>query len=110
MGLIREPEGVDFIIAGGPLSAKDAKVISAWIKKHRAERDRVKAKAERLEAQLLALPTAERTQLVQRLVASLANGDSQPVNLTAPQSAKKSTLPASRRKKSAARKVMAEAR
>ena len=71
MGLIREPEGVDFVIAGGPLSPKDAKMISAWIKKQRAERDRITAKVARLEAQLRALPVGERKQLVHRLIDSL---------------------------------------
>ncbi len=38
MGLIKEPEGVDFIIESTPLTEKEKKEISDFIKKRRAEK------------------------------------------------------------------------
>ena len=38
MGLIKEPEGVDFIIESSPLTEKEKKEISDFIKKRKAEK------------------------------------------------------------------------
>ncbi len=76
MGLIREPEGVDFIISGGPLSAEDAAEISAFIRNGREARAKAKVAREKLEAKALALPTVERTHLAYQLLSSLAAEES----------------------------------
>lgn len=76
MGLIREPDGVDFIINSGPLTPEDAAEISAWIRRSRAASAKAKATREKLEAKALALPTAERTQLAYQLLSSLAAEES----------------------------------
>jgi hypothetical protein len=41
MGYIKEPPGVDFVINSGPLSPKDAALISAYIKTDKAKRQRL---------------------------------------------------------------------
>ncbi|NVN94057.1 MAG: hypothetical protein HXX18_02115 [Bacteroidetes bacterium] len=38
MGLIKEPEGVDFIIESSPLTEKEKKEISEFIQKRKAEK------------------------------------------------------------------------
>ena len=38
MGLIREPEGVDFIIKSRPLTKKEEELLSKFIRKHKAKR------------------------------------------------------------------------
>ena len=72
MGIIREPEGVDFIISGGPLSPEGATEISAFLRQGRETRAKARAEREKLEAKVLALPSAERTQLTYQLLSSLA--------------------------------------
>ena len=37
MGLIREPEGVDFVIQSKPLTAKEEIMLSAYIKRRKLE-------------------------------------------------------------------------
>lgn len=76
MGLIREPDGVDFIINSGPLTPEDAAEISAWIRRRRAATAKARAAREKLEAKALALPSAERTQLAYHLLSSLATEES----------------------------------
>ena len=73
MGIVREPEGVDFIISGGPLKPKDAAMISAWIRKNRQQRAKARAEREKLQSKALALPSEERAQLAYRLLSSLAS-------------------------------------
>lgn len=75
MGLIREPEGVDFIINSGPLTAEDAAEISDWIRRNREAHAKARAAREKLQAKALALPSAERTQLAYQLLSSLATDD-----------------------------------
>ncbi|MFZ4401606.1 MAG: hypothetical protein ACOYO1_16365 [Bacteroidales bacterium] len=41
MGLIKEPEGVDFIIESSPLTEKEKKEISEFIQKRKAERNQL---------------------------------------------------------------------
>ena len=76
MGLIREPEGIDFIINSGPLTAEDRAEISEWIRRSREAHAKAEAARARLEAKALALSTAERTQLAHRLLTSLASEES----------------------------------
>ena len=38
MGLIREPEGVDFIIKSRPLTKREEELLSKFIKEHKAKR------------------------------------------------------------------------
>jgi len=38
MGLIREPEGVDFVIKSRPLKKKEAELLSKFIREHKAKR------------------------------------------------------------------------
>ncbi len=76
MGLIREPEGVDFVISGGPLSAEGAAEISAFLRKGREARAKARLTREKLEAKAIALPAAERTQLAYHLLNSLAAEES----------------------------------
>ena len=76
MGLIREPDGVDFIINSGPLTPEDAAEISAWIQRRREAGAKAKAAREKLESKALALPTDERTQLAYQLLSSLAAEES----------------------------------
>lgn len=72
----RMPE-LDFIdnIEGKPLTREEAAEISEWIHRHKSEAALAGAARERIEAEALALPAAERNQLVHRLVASLAAGE-----------------------------------
>ena len=42
MGLIKEPEGVDFVIQSPPLTDKERKEISEFIRSRKAENKRVK--------------------------------------------------------------------
>lgn len=65
MGIVREPEGVDFIIAGGPMKPENAALVTEWLQANRAVR------TARIEAEVLALPTLERAKLLHRLVDSL---------------------------------------
>ncbi|MFM9960426.1 MAG: addiction module protein [Planctomycetaceae bacterium] len=98
MGIIREPDGVEFTVIPVKLTARDRREISKCIAEHRRQHDdsedvrkaiellrryeQVKqlkardAKArnarERMEAKALALPSEERTQLAYQLLSSLA--------------------------------------
>ena len=76
MGLIREPEGVDFIINSGPLTPEGAAEISAWIRRSREAQAKARAAREKLAAKALALPAVERTQLAYQLLSSLAAEES----------------------------------
>lgn len=38
MGLIREPEGVDFVIKSRPLTKKEEELLSEFIREHKAKR------------------------------------------------------------------------
>ena len=76
MGLIREPEGVDFIINSGPLTPADIAEISEFIRKDREARAKAAAARAKLEAKALALPPAERTHLAYQLISSLAADES----------------------------------
>jgi hypothetical protein len=44
MGFIREPEGVDFVIQGKPLTEKQKKELSAFIKADKEKNQREKRK------------------------------------------------------------------
>jgi hypothetical protein len=72
MGIIREPEGIDFIISGGPLPPEGAAEISEFLRQGREARAKARAAREKLEAKALALPNEERTQLAYQLLSSLA--------------------------------------
>ena len=76
MGIIREPEGIDFIINSGPLTAEDQAEISEWIRRSREGHAKAEAVRAKQEAKVLALPCAERTQLAHRLLSSLAAEES----------------------------------
>ena len=76
MGLIREPKGVDFIISGGPLSPEAAAEVSAFLRKGREAHAKAEAARAKLEAQALALSTAERMRLAHRLLSSLVAEES----------------------------------
>ena len=76
MGIIREPEGVDFIINSGPLTPEAQAEISAWIRRSRETREKAEAALAKLAAKALALPSSERTQLALRLLSSLAAEES----------------------------------
>lgn len=71
MGIIREPDGVDFVICSKPLTKRDAAMISAWIRKDRQQREKARAAREKLETKALALPCGERSQLAYQLLSSL---------------------------------------
>ena len=75
MGLIREPEGVDFIISGGPLTPEGAAEVSAWIRKDRTAKAKAKESLRNVKSRVLALPHAERAELVQTLLRNLADDD-----------------------------------
>ena len=98
MGIIREPDGVEFTVVPVKLSAKDRREISECIAQHRRQHDdsqavreakeilrgyekrrksnareaKARATREKLEAKALALPSAERTHLAYQLLSSLA--------------------------------------
>ena len=38
MGLIKEPEGVDFVIKSRPLTKKEEELLSKFIREHKAKR------------------------------------------------------------------------
>jgi hypothetical protein len=38
MGLIREPEGVDFVVKSRPLTKKEEELLSKFIREHKAKR------------------------------------------------------------------------
>ena len=76
MGLIREPQGVDFVIAGRPLNPAEAAEVSVFLQKGREER--AKAARERLEAEALMLPTSDRKRLAHRLIDSLTEVEQSP--------------------------------
>ncbi len=46
MGYIKEPEGVDFLIQSPPLTKKERKDISEFIKKSKSKRKRVSRKGQ----------------------------------------------------------------
>ena len=71
MGLIREPEGVDFIISGGPLTPEGAAEVSEWIRQDREAK--AKERLRKVECRVLALPHGERAELVCTILKSLAN-------------------------------------
>ena len=104
--MARMPE-LDFIetIQSEPLTDAEIGEIQNLIRQHHASK--ATATRERIEAEALALPAAERVQLVQRVVASLANGGSQPASKSAPETTKTKSSPTPRRQKSASRKVVA---
>lgn len=70
MGLILEPEGVDFVINSGPLTDQDRAEISEFIRKHREEARK------RLASELLALCEQDRAQFAYQLLSSLAAAES----------------------------------
>ena len=59
MRLIREPEGVDFVIAGHPLTPNEAAEVSEFLRK--GHESRAKTLREQLEADALQLPASERS-------------------------------------------------
>ena len=75
MGLIREPDGVDFIISGGPLTPKAATEISEWIRKDRAGKAKAQELLRKVESRVLALPLDDRAELVCTILSSLAEDD-----------------------------------
>ena len=98
MGIIREPDGVEFTVIPVKLTARDRREISKYIADHRRKHDdseivreakeilrryelreqlkareaKARAAREKLEAKALALPSEERTQLAYQLLSSLA--------------------------------------
>ncbi len=98
MGIIREPDGVEFTVIPVKLTARDRREISEYIAEHRRQHDdseivreakdilrryeqreqlkvreaKARAAREKLEAKALALPSEERTQLAYQLLSSLA--------------------------------------
>jgi|GEM_PF-5920968 len=69
MGLIREPDGVDFVICSRPLTPEGAAEITAFIQQSRERRS--KELRELLEAFSLSLTPADRAELAHRLIDSL---------------------------------------
>ena len=47
MGIIREPEGIEFTVISGPYSAEEAAKTSAWIKAHQKNLAGARRKAKR---------------------------------------------------------------
>ena len=75
MGLIREPDGVDFVISGGPLTREATAEITEWIRKDRAAKAKAKELLRKVESRVLALPRDERAELVCTILCSLADDD-----------------------------------
>ena len=123
MGIIREPEGVEFTVEPGRRSVKEERELSAIIAKSRQDPVQIEAAhqaqeiiaryeqrqqatvRENVEAAAIALPAADRVQLVHRRIDSLTT--SAPISLPV-SPPKKRPSQAPRPKTSAARKVVAE--
>lgn len=69
MGLIREPEGVDFVICSKPLTPEGAADITEFIQQSKERRS--KELLELLEAFSMRLTPADRTRLAHQLIDSL---------------------------------------
>lgn len=73
MGLIREPDGVDFVIQSKPLTPEGIAEIQTWIRNQKESEDIAVLRRETVEAFALRLAPLERAQLVHRLVDSLTS-------------------------------------
>lgn len=65
-------EDVEVVICGKPLTKKEAAEISEHIRRSREEMAKARQSREQLETASLALPESQRTELVYRLIDSLA--------------------------------------
>ncbi len=81
MGLIREPDGVDFVIQRKPMTQEGIAEMQAWIRQQELIE---KAERDRLAKELLALPLDDRAQsahwLIDNLNATAEPSSSSPMN------------------------------
>lgn len=83
MGLIREPDGVDFVICSKPLTPEGAAEITAFIQQGTERRS--KELVELLEAFSMRLTPADRTRLAQQFIDSLTVTTATPLPATTTQ-------------------------
>lgn len=69
MGVVREPEGVDLVVASGRWSPEESAEAAIWLAGYRQGRNAALSSAELADA-VSNLPAKERSQLIQQLTAS----------------------------------------
>jgi hypothetical protein len=62
MGLIREPEGVDFVVKSRPLTKKEEELLSKFIREHKAKRLK-KLSAKKTSSKRTTLKTRKRSTI-----------------------------------------------
>jgi hypothetical protein len=62
MGLIKEPEGVDFVIKSRPLTKKEEELLSKFIREQKAKRLK-KLSAKKTSSKRMTLKTRKRTTI-----------------------------------------------
>lgn len=68
MGIVREPEGVDLVVASGRWSPEESAEAAIWLAGYRQGRNAALSPTELADA-VLKLPAKERTQLIRLLTA-----------------------------------------
>ena len=66
MGIVREPDGVDLIVASGRWSAEESAEAAAWLAGYRQGRQAALSLTE-IEEAVLKLPPKERSKVIQEL-------------------------------------------
>ncbi len=69
MGIVREPDGVDLVVASGRWSPEESAEAAIWLAGYRQGRSAALSLAELADA-VLKLPAKKRTQLIQQLTES----------------------------------------
>ena len=72
MGIVREPDGVDFVVASGRWSPEELAEAAIWLAGYRQGRKAALSPAE-LADTVRKLPAKERTQLIRRLTTSASS-------------------------------------
>lgn len=72
MGIVREPDGVEFVVTSGRWSPDESAEAAIWLAGYRQGRSAALSPAELADA-VMKLPTKERTQLIRRLTTSASS-------------------------------------
>ena len=89
MGIVREPDGVDLIVASGRWSAAESAEATAWLAGYRQGKQAALSPAE-IENAVLKLPPKVRSKVIQALIELVS--EKKPTNSQRPRQRKRSTV------------------
>ena len=78
MDIVREPEGVDFIVSSGRWTPEESTEAAVWLEGYRQGRNAVLSSSEIVDAAMM-LPPQERIQLIQTLTESMVTFPIMPI-------------------------------